>query len=61
MAAAGTAGAAGASRDLGHAGERADAGASGQSQQDGFRLIVPGVAEQDGGRAEAVGGLVQAP
>lgn len=46
--------AAGAAGHFRHAGQRADAGAPGEAQQDGFGLIVTRVAEQHGDRPEAV-------
>ena len=45
--------------DSRHAGERAATGPAGQPQQDRLRLVLAGVAEQDGGCAEAVRGLVE--
>lgn len=43
----------------GHAGERADAGAAGEAEEDRLGLVVAGVAEEDGGGAVAFGGGVQ--
>ena len=42
-------------RDRGHSGQGADAGAAGEAEQDGFGLVVAGVAEQDRGGAVALG------
>ncbi len=46
-------------RDRGHSGQGADAGAAGESEQDGFGLVVTGVAEQDGDGAVPGGRVVE--